>query len=146
MGAKGDATGREAYKEHLRAFCLQLLRFIQARGSDPSFLRSLEPAIQKCRSLKGLRTITGDLLEWSQDVGGEQLYELDSRLSSAGLPTLSAMRSAAHRRFADLLCRERIKSGDDARFLEARLSDVGPTGPSAAEREIANRLLLAYRP
>ena len=84
------------------------------------------------------------MLEWTQDVRGDQLTAIDDRVTHLGLPTLSRMRSAAHRRFAEILARGRIRTDDEAGFIEARLSDVGDTGPSTVDRDLAERLM-AYR-
>jgi hypothetical protein len=49
-------------KAELKAFCLELLRFLEPQAADAS-LDEVGRVIDECSSLKGLNTIAGDLLE-----------------------------------------------------------------------------------
>jgi hypothetical protein len=80
--------------EQLRGFIIAVARYLLSeKPESAAMLRSLEESVTASSSLRGLKEATRDMLEWSQDLHGEQLAELDRQLSAAGLPTLSEMRA-----------------------------------------------------
>jgi hypothetical protein len=80
--------------EQLRGFIITVARYLlSGKPESAAMLRSLEEPVMATSSLRGLQEATRDMLEWSQDLQGEQLAELDRQLSAAGLPTLSEMRA-----------------------------------------------------
>ncbi len=79
----------------LRAFILGVARYLLAQQPELApMLRSIEACVAASDSMPGLREAARDMVEWSQDLQGQSLVELDDRLASAGLPTLTEMRAA----------------------------------------------------
>jgi len=138
----------QLYKEQLKGFCVELLEYFRLRApaDAEAFVTAALSVVHKTSSKSGLQQIVRDLLEMTLRMSEVEVRELDSRLASRNLPTLSAMRDSEGRQFREILLRRRIRGEDEFRFVEARLADVEPTGPSDAERELANQLLLSYKP
>ena len=80
--------------EQLRGFIITVARYLLSeKPESTTMLRSIEESVTASPSSRGLNEAARDMLEWSQDIHGEQLAELDNQLSAAGLPTLSEMRA-----------------------------------------------------
>jgi hypothetical protein len=80
--------------EQLRGFIISVARYLLSeKPESAAMLRSIEDSVTASPSARGLNEATRDMLEWSQDLHGEQLAELDRQLLAAGLPTLSEMRA-----------------------------------------------------
>jgi len=136
----------QAYKDQLKAFCVELLE--HARLQSPTHAEIVTQTVSVVRttsSKSGLQQIVRDLVEMTLPLSEVEVRELDSRLASQNLPTLSAMRDSEGRQFRKILLRGYIRDEDEYRFVEARLSNVGLTGPSDAERDIAKHLLLSCK-
>jgi hypothetical protein len=85
---------RELQADELRAFVIAVARHLLAnQPSSSSMLESLEESVASSTSLPGLRDAARDMMEWSQDLHGQSLRELDEHLSASGLPTLTEMRA-----------------------------------------------------
>jgi hypothetical protein len=115
-----------------------------AAGPLASLQTDLLTAIAQIDSLKSARTVVRDLLEWTQDVGGPALAELDHRLAEAGLPTLSLMRSSENSQFIAILKRGSIDSEEEYRLVDLRLLDTA-SSLSDSDRRLADRLLNAFK-
>jgi hypothetical protein len=142
-------TGGDAYGNMLRRFCVELVEFCHSRLPtkwDLEIVARTRATIETSTTKRDLREMVSDFLEMAACFSQADVLELDERLKSLNLPSLTTMRSREHKRFREILSRGRIRGEDERRFVEGRLSDVGPTGPSAAERALANALLLASRP
>ena len=80
--------------EQLRGFIIAVARYLLSEEPESAtMLRSLEESVKASSSPQGLKEAARDMLEWSQDLHGKRLAELDRQLSAAGLPTLSEMRA-----------------------------------------------------
>jgi len=131
--------------EQLRAFCLHVLDFAAERtGDDLRFFAQMKDAVSECAQVAGIRMVTSHLVEMLQDLKGTDLRGLDCRLSEAGLPTLSLMRSSENRRTAAILARGKIRNDAEYRLLNARLGDTADTVLKGNERSTAGRLLAEY--
>ena len=138
---------RQPYKQQLKVFCVELLEHARLHSSEhaKAFVTQMVYVVQQTSSKSGLQQIVRGLVEMTLPLSEVEVRELDSRLASRNLPTLSAMRDSEGQQFRKILLRGRIRGEDEYRFVEARLSDVGLTGPSDAERDLANRLLLSCK-
>ena len=142
-------TGGDAYGDMLRRFCVELVEFCHSRLPtkwDLEIVGRTKATIEASTTKRDLREMVGDFVEITTCFSDADVFELDERLKSLDLPTLTTMRSREHTRFREILSRGRIRDEDEHRFVEGRLSDVGPTGTSDAERALANALLLSSRP
>ena len=90
------------------------------RGMHAELLRVIRGAL----SLKGARVLASDLMEWMQDVSGQDLLDLDRSLAREGLPTLSLMRSREDARLAKILQRGHIASEEEHMRVSSRLADT----------------------
>jgi len=133
----------QPYNEQLKGFCVVLLEHArsQAPAGTEALVAQMILVVQKTSSKSGLQQIVRDLVEGARGLSEVEVRELDKRLAARDFPTLSAMRDSEGREFQEILLRGRIRDEVEVRFVEARLSDVGPTGPSDSERALANGLL-----
>jgi hypothetical protein len=90
-----------------------------------------------------MRQVVSDLLEWSQDLKGAPLDELDAKLNAKALPTLTLMRARANKQFADILVRGCIRDEEEYRILSGRISDVD-SDLTETDRALADRLLAEF--
>jgi hypothetical protein len=135
------------YTEQLREFCVEILAHTRSRapaGMEGLVTRMIS-VVETTSSKSGLQQVARDLVEGTLGLSEVEVREIDDRLASRDLPTLSSMRDSEGREFRKILLRGRIRDEDEARFVEARLSDMGPTGPSDSERALANALLLSCK-
>jgi len=135
-------------RARLKGFCEELVDYMRRGmplGFDGKILDALKFQVRASNSNREIQQLVQDLVESMQGLSPVEVRELDQHLSSRDLPTLLAMRSSENRRFQGILARGQVSTEDEYRFVEARLSEVGPTGPSPSERAIANRLLLAFQ-
>jgi hypothetical protein len=95
--------------------------------------------------LAGLRMAAADMVEWCQDVGGEDLVRLDTQLKTAQIPTLTAMRDRNYRRALQILARNAIRNEHEWHVLNGFVANVEDRVLSSMERAQAARLLLEYR-
>jgi hypothetical protein len=102
-------------------------------------------AITTISSVKAARTLVSDLLEWTQDLSGQDLVTLDQSLAAESLPTLTLMRSREHVRFTAILKRGRIDDDEEFQLVSARLADTA-SSLSDSDRALADSLLADYGP
>lgn len=100
-------------------------------------------AIARTTSAKAARMLVSDLLEWTQDLAGDDLLSLDRALAAQTLPTLSLMRSRQDAEFGAILRRGTITTDDEYRMVHARLSDVA-SPLSESDRMLGEKLLTEY--
>ena len=100
-------------------------------------------AITRTTSANAARMLVSDLLEWTQDLAGNDLLSLDQALAAQTLPTLSLMRSRQDADLAAVLRRGRITTDEEYRLVHARLADVAST-LSESDRLLGERLLNEY--
>ena len=129
----------------LKGFCERVVAVLLPADDAGAALRNeMTSAISGCKTLQGARMLVRDLLEWSQDLHGTQLTELESALASAGLPTLTLMRSKENAELADILKRGVVANEDECRLLVSSLADTETT-LRPADQALADRLLQQYR-
>lgn len=126
----------------LKAFC-SLVANCMFDSNDAAFHAKLVRVIDGVTSVSGMRQVVADLLEWSQDLGGARLAELDARLSAKTLPTLALMRARADRQLVAIFVRGCISDEDEYRLVVARSADMA-SDLSEADRALAGRLLAAF--
>lgn len=130
--------------ERLRSFCDIVVGALPVGGDRELAIRAeLLLAIRGASSLKAARTIASDLLEWTQDLSGQALADLDQSLAERGLPTLSLMRSRADAWLAQIFQRGRIASHDEYRLVNARLADTA-SSLSDGDRALGEQLLADF--
>jgi hypothetical protein len=100
-------------------------------------------AIDGTTSLRGIGQVVADLLEWSQDLRGTALNELDAKLNGLALPSLTLMRARANKQLADIIVRGFIRDEDEYRLVSSRLSDTA-SDLSESDRALAGRLLATF--
>jgi hypothetical protein len=101
-------------------------------------------AIAGTTTLRGARMLVSDLLEWTQDLTGPALAELDQSLAAFALPTLTLMRSREDKQFASILGRGTILTEDEYRLVNTRLGDTA-SALSDTDRLLGERLLALFR-
>jgi hypothetical protein len=137
---------RSAELVRLKRFCEIVAAALPSSGEAGEQMRvELLRAIATITSMKAARTIVSDLLEWTQDLAGNELFVLDQSLAAQALPTLSLMRSREDAQLAAILQSGFIASEDEYRLVSSRLADTA--GPlSDADRALANQLVAAFVP
>ncbi len=123
----------------LRGFALEVWKF--SFGEVPDWI--LEP-LRKSKSLRGCREAANDMVEMCQDLSEEQIADLDSKLKSKGLPSLTMMRDKRFTQFLKVLSQNRIKSNDEFRLVNNFVSDTASPFLSDSSRDAANALLAEY--
>ena len=128
----------------MKRFCETLAGTVlgPAASADPTRLE-LFRAIADVKSMSAARMVVQDLLEWSQDLHGRELADLDERLAADSLPTLSLMRSRQDAQFGKILQRGFVSTEGEYQLLSARLADTD-SPLSSADRSLAERLLAAF--
>jgi hypothetical protein len=86
-----------------------------------------------------------DLTEWSQDLAGKALDQLNHCLATENLPTLSLLRSREDNAFCRILERNEIRTEDEYRLVNARVSNASSALPTP-DREMAEHLLASCVP
>jgi hypothetical protein len=89
----------------------------------------------------GLRMAIQDMLETSRVLTPAQVRELDGRLSSAGLPTLTAMRERVWRTLAKVISRGRCRTEAEYYLVVERLSDMDDETLSDDDRQTLGRIV-----
>jgi hypothetical protein len=125
----------------LKAFCSLVADGLL--DSNDALAPGIFRAIDETTSMRGIRQVVSDLLEWSQDLKGAALDELNAKLNDKGLPTLTLMRVRANKQLADILVRGLIRDEDEYRLVSARRSDVD-SDLSESDRALADRLLAEF--
>lgn len=92
----------------------------------------------------GLRMAIQDMLETSRILTPAQVRELDGRLSSAGLPTLTAMRERVWRTLAKVMARGRCRTEAEYYLIVERLSNVDDETLSGDDRQTLDRIVLDF--
>lgn len=132
--------------QRLKRFCEVVVRALPLPGSAGAAAHSeLSQAITAITSVKAARTLVSDLLEWTQDLSGQDLVTLDQSLAVENLPTLTLMRTREDAGFTTILKRGRIADDDEFRLVNARLADTA-LSLSDADRALADSLLADYVP
>ena len=130
--------------ERLKRFCEIVATALPSSGEGGEQMRvELLRAIATVTSMKAARTIVSDLLEWTQDLAGNELFVLDQSLAAQTLPTLSLMRSREDAQLTAILQRGFIANEDEYRLLTSRLADTAGSLLDA-DRALANQLLAAF--
>jgi hypothetical protein len=129
--------------DRLRRFARLLVESVPGMSPTDQFRAEVIGAIAGATSLRQGRSVVRDLLEWTQDVGGAALAEVDGRLSAEGLPSLSLMRSRHAGAVARILTRGVLQSEDDYRTVAASLADTA-SPLSSADRALAEQLAAAF--
>ena len=133
-------------RQRLSRFVVVVSHFmLRQQPESRSLLTQLEGISWERASLAGIRMAASDMVEWCRDLKGDQLASLDSELSSAGLPTLSAMRDASYRKAVPILERGQVRTETEWHLLSSLVADGGDRVLSAEERAQAARLLSEYR-
>jgi len=126
----------------MQAFALAVFEFMREKHGGhllDGFVSSARQSMTKSQAAM----LVADVLEWNQDLDGEDLTALDEHLANRGLPTFTLVRRRQDREFANVLARGTIASDDEWRLLNARLSDLdGPL--SENDQALANRMLQEY--
>ena len=89
----------------------------------------------------GLRMAIQDMLETSRVLTPAQVRDLDGRLSSAGLPTLTAMRERVWQTLAKVIARGRCRTEAEYYLVVERLSDMGDETLSDDDRQTLGRIV-----
>ena len=145
MMAKGEARRKPAdERQRLSRFVLVVTKFmLQELPESRSLLAQLD-GIERA-PLAGIRMAAGDMVEWCRDLKGESLARLEAELSSAGLPTLSAMRDATYRKVVAVLGRSRVRTETEWHLLNRLVEGTADRLLTAEDRALAVRLLSEYR-
>ena len=138
------AIARTDELDRLKGFCQSVVEAMLPQQESGASLRDeMTAAIVGCRSVRGARLLVRDLVEWSQDLRGPGLAQLDAALAAASLPTLSLVRSKESAELAGILTRGIIANEDECRFVIARLADTA-SNLSETDRELADQLLARF--
>jgi hypothetical protein len=97
------------------------------------------------QSASQVRMAVRDVVEWSEDLRGEPLAQLDAQLLAQGLPTLSAMRSTTYRKAIEILARGKIRNEREWHVLNGLITNTADLTLTATERDQADRLVHEYR-
>jgi hypothetical protein len=90
----------------------------------------------------GIRMALRDLLEISRELSAEQVREVDDRMLSAGLPTLTARRERES--VPKSLKRGTIRSENEFRVLSGRADEIHADSSKTEEMAQINSLLATY--
>jgi hypothetical protein len=108
-----------------------------------NYVNALIAKAGRSKAFDGLKQAIGDILEASQDVRGAQLAQLDSKLASQGLLTLSYLRKTYRSKYDAVLKRGVIRNEAEYHLLMGVANDTS-TEISIDEREQLDRLLAGF--
>jgi hypothetical protein len=132
--------------ERLKRFSETVVNALPLSDEVGTALRSqLLLGIAEATSLRAVRTLVSDLLEWTQDLSRDDLSSLDRTLAAQSLPTLSLMRSREDKQLAGILQRGLVSNEDECRLVSARLADTAG-GLSESDRALAEQLVADFLP
>jgi hypothetical protein len=137
-------TAKRNERQQLREFILRVAAVVLPRDNPQtveSQLAKMTESINNCTSLSGLREAARDMVEWSRDLEGEALVQIDADLLEVHAPTLTQMRDKRYRAFSRILARGRIRSEDEYRLVEGLLAE---TSLPATEVDEVTRLQHEY--
>jgi hypothetical protein len=99
------------------------------------------------RASSALRMAVNNCLEISAPWPLSQVLALDVEMHAKGLPSLSGVRSRVWGRYAAMLKRARLRTGDELAVAQAVLADASlQHSLPAAERQALQGMVGAYRP
>ena len=132
----------------LRDWCVAILHFIRDVAPPAPFFGQFQQAIEAAferRDLKGLRMVSTDLVEWTQDLAVDQRASLDQLLVSRFGRGLVREAEQNQRRLSRILRRGTIETEDEFRLLSSRADEIHADDSKAGELERINRLLVAFQ-
>jgi hypothetical protein len=130
--------------ERLKRFSEIVVKALPLPGEAGVSARAeLLDAIERTTSAKAARALVSDLLEWTQDLAGNDLLSIDQALAAQTLPTLSLMRSRQDADLAAVLRRASITTDEEYRLVHARLADVASSLPES-DRALGEKLLADF--
>ena len=132
--------------DRLKRFSEIVASALPLAGDAGDTIRSdLLHVIATVTSIKAARTLVSDLLEWTQDLAGNELLVLDRSLAAQALPTLSLMRTREDAHFIAVLQRGLIANEEEYNLVSSRLIDTA-SSLSDADRTLADQLLADFVP
>ena len=114
------------------------------KDAYPSVVADRLWASSPALALKGLRMAASDMVEATQDLNGASLEALEARLLAAGAPSLASFRSQRVGQIFEILGRGKLETDDEARLLQAVLSDTAERILDAGSQQLASELLDGY--
>jgi len=127
----------------IQAFAISVLEFMRTKSTESSLFDRFIATVNRPLTERQAAMVVADLVEWTQDLAGDDLVAIDERLAKGGSPTLSLMRRRQDREFGALLSTGKITTDDEWRLVEARMSDTENPLPDR-DRALANRMLVSY--
>jgi hypothetical protein len=135
-------------KAFLRFFSERFLDQRVARAHDrPMAVLARQEQESPARAASGLRMAVNNCLEISAPWPLSQIVALDAEMHAKGLPSLSAVRARVWGRYAAMLKRGLVRSGDELAVAQGVLADrsLAQTLPEAQRRSL-QAMVQAYRP
>ena len=135
----------QSEKEIIKNFSIEMIKAIDSfsEGLLPSKDEMIS-TVEKCKSLSQLRMVLSDMLEWTQDINGAELEEINTNLASMGLPTLSLMRDENYKKLIKIISKGKIGNDSEYNLIMTYLNDIDKSCLSENEISKANKLLFDY--
>jgi hypothetical protein len=135
-------------KAFLRFFSERFLDQRVDRAEDrPMAVLARQELESPARAASGLRMAVNNCMEISAPWPLSQIVALDAEMHAKGLPSLSGVRSRVWGRYAAMLKRGHVRSGDELAIAQAVLADrsLAQSLPEAQRRSL-QAMVQAYRP
>lgn len=139
------APARAAEVKRLRAWCVAVLESMRdMHPDDAGFLREFQRVVERCTTVRELRQVSRDLLEWAKELSSRERDAIDRRLKAAfgkGPDAGVANEAAA---LARISRRGRIANEDEYRLVLARVDEIYADKRHRDELKSLNALLAAF--
>jgi hypothetical protein len=135
----------EFEKEKIRNLSIEIIEAFDSISNSPiQHKNEMISSIERCNNLSQLKMALSDMLEWTRDIKGAELEEVNTILASKGLPSLSLIRNKEHKKLIDILSKSKISNDSEYNLVMAYLNDINNSFLSKGEKSTANKLLKDY--
>jgi hypothetical protein len=139
---------RQQQLEHLKAWCLAIVRFLRELDTSPSLYSQLEEAIEAAferGDLRGLKMVSRDLEEWAMGLPSASQRQLNNMLHARFGIELAVIARQRAREVARILKRGAIADEDEYRLLSTRADQIYADASKRDELDSIDRLMAAFK-
>jgi hypothetical protein len=112
---------------------------------DVVVFRTLRSAAERCATVRGLRAVSRDLLEWAKGLSSPERDVIDRKLRAAFGRGLEAGVAHEGAELARVVRRGRIANEREYRLVQARVEEIYANEQLAKELRNLDALLAAFR-
>lgn len=133
--------------EIIKSWCLFIAQYLIEKSPNAlmiDLINNIKCLNNSKKSLKQLKNIRKDFIEWARGLSEDDIKELNNLLSKNSYENLDDARYKSYSEVNHILKRGRIKNEDEFRFLVARVDEIYANENKKAELESINKLLTNY--